>query len=279
MIPLSETDKRKKEAKVYIDKVIDQMSLAESDLKKAIRHNIGQLIDRCMDYSNIGRKFHFNINPDLKQKVNDILDQLQKDLFNIIYLRAENTSNLAQQKEDNPQNNKYLIALLTSEIADKTLDMRISQYVAMMRSEVEAFVAAGIARGMSRDQILNDYINFLKAPYAAPLIIEAFNQKGFVAERIVNKGISFGTGKYVSAYNNLKRLEQDTVFRAYNYTLNSIWLNDWDIIGWYTVRGSTYSCHICDDQIGVFHSKSDFFTGYHLRCYCIMIPVFLNDII
>lgn len=279
MIPLAETQKRKKEALIYLDKVIDQMSLADRDMTSIIRRNISTLIESCMKYNSLGKKFHFSANPELEQEVNSVLYQLRKDIFNIIYLRAENASIIAYQKENEEYSNKYLIAIITAEIADKTLEMRIEQYVSYMRSEVEAFVAAGISKGMSRDQILNDYINFLKAPYTAPLLLEAFREKGFVAERIVSKGITFGTGKYVSAYNNLKRLEQDTIFRVYNYNINSIWLGQSNILGWYTVRGSNYPCPICDDQIGQFHDKYEFFYGYHTRCCCIMIPVYITDII
>ncbi|PXV62366.1 hypothetical protein CLV62_12054 [Dysgonomonas alginatilytica] len=279
MIPLSETLKRKTEAKKYLDQVIDQMSFADSDLKAIIKRNAIDLINVSMSYSDLGKAFHFSHNPTLESKVNDILYKLRKDIFNIIYLRAEYVNDLAYEKEGPAKDNKFLLLFLSSKIAEKTLEARIDQYIKLIHSEVEAYIAAGINKGLSGYQILNAYINSLKVPYKASLLLEAFKQQGFKVERILNKGITFGTGKYVSAFNSLLRLEQQTIFHAYNNTLNHIWLGKTNIVGWYTTRASSYPCILCDDNVGVFHPKEEFFYGYHLRCCCLMLPVYTSDII
>lgn len=277
MIPPYETAKRKAETKKYVDVVIDKMSLADSDLKKIISRDIKELIEVSLTYADLGKSFHFSAHPELEKEVNRILDQLRTDIFNIIYARAESTNNLAFEKEKEEKHNKFLLLLLTSAFAGKTLETRIDEYVRLMRSEIEAYIAAGMFAGLSRTQILLTYLTWIKKPYSAPLLLNAFKTKGFKAERIVSKGLTFGTGKYISAFNNLIRLQQQTVFQAYNYTINSIWLNNSRIVGWYTVRGSSYPCSICDDNIGIFHPKEEFFFGYHVRCCCIMLPVYIGD--
>lgn len=279
MIPKNETNNRKKEAKKYIDAVIDQMSYASEDLQKLIRKYIAQIINCSMQYTGLGKGFHFSANPGLETEINKILDSLRADIFNSIYQRAEHVNALAFEKEGKEKDHHYLLLFLSSEIAHKTLHMRIEQYVAMMRSEIEAFVAAGITNGLSANQILINYINSLKTPYTAPLLTQAFKEAAnYKARRITSKGITFGRGKYTSAYNNLLRLEQETIFQTYNYVLNSLWLTNNTIIGWYTIRGSNYPCTTCDDNIGIYHPKEEFFYGYHPRCCCIMLPVFITDI-
>ena len=278
MIPQSEILKRKKEAKKYLNQVIDQMVKADSDIKNIIRQTLYHLVNTSMHYSCLGKGFHFSANPELEKRVDKIFDKLLSDIFNIIYLRSENVDIIAHQKEKAQRNNKYLHIFLASQIAGLTLDDRIYKYVDMLRSEIEAYIAVGLANGYTQSQIINLYIIWLKNPYACPQILKAFNTKGYKAERIKNKGITFGKGKYISSFNNLLRLEQQTIFQAYNHTINSIWLSNRNIVGWYTIRGSAYPCSICDDNIGVFHPKDEFFYGYHIRCCCIMLPIFLTDV-
>lgn len=268
------------EAKKYISQVVDQMILAYSDLRRIIKRDIGELIDKSVEFERLGKSFQFNANPNLEKAVNEILDKLKTDLFNIIYLRAENVDIVAHEKEGKKrENNALLLAFLTSEIADKTLEMRISEYVGQMRSEVEAFVAAGFFKGLNRYQILDAYLANIQKPYLAPILLEAFRVGGFKAERIVSKGITYGTGKYVAAFNNLKRLEQDTIFKTYAHMEQSIWSIDPNYIGWFSVRGSTYQCGICDAEVGVFKPKTVLYSGYHSGCCCIPIAVYKDDIV
>lgn len=269
------------EAKKYISQVVDQMILADSDLRRIIKRDIGELIDKSFEFERLGKSFQFSANPQLEKAVNDILDKLKTDLFNIIYLRAENVDKIAHIKEGKERkDNALLLAFLTAEIANKTLEMRISDYVSQMRSEVEAFVAAGIFKGLNKDQILNAYLANIQKPYLSPILLEAFRDGGFKAERIVSKGITFGTGKYVAAFNNLKRLEQDTIFKTYVHIEQTIWGLDSEYTGWITYRNSGYDCpNYCQPQVGVFHPKTEFFWGWHNGCVCICIPVYRNDLV
>ena len=268
------------EAKIYISQVVDQMILADSDLKKIIKRDIGELIDECMSYSYLGKSFQFRANPQLEKAVNDVLDKLKTDLFNIIYLRAENVDIIAHKKEGKErENNTLLLTLLTAKIADKTLENRISDYVGQMRSEIEAFIAAGFFKKLNRHQILEAYLANVQKPYIAPILQEAFREGGFKAERIASKGITFGTGKYIAAFNNLKRLEQGTIFQTYVQIEQSIWESDPNYIGWYTKRGSTFPCRKCDMETGVFKPKNLLYIGYHSGCCCIPIPVYKGDVV
>lgn len=276
---MSNTQKES-EAKKYISKVIDQMALADSDLKTVIQANISDLIDECLPYKKLGKSFQFNDNSNLSKSIDEVLQKLRKDIFNFIYIRSLNVDALAREKEnDNSTDDKFLLAFLSLKIAGLTLDMRINKFVNNIRSEVEAYIAAGFAKGLTKNQILSEYINWIKLPFSSPLIINAFRQVGFKAERIVSKGVTFGVGKYVSGFNSLKRVQQDQIFRTYNHTLQDIWGRDRNYIGWYTIRGSSYQCGYCDEQVGRLHPKEESFGGYHIRCCCIMIPLYKNEVL
>lgn len=267
------------EAIKYMDRVIDRMALSDTDLKAIILRYARKLIDQAFVYSYLGKSFHFSANSQLDEKISSIIDEIRKEIFNIIYTRCDYADTLAHEKEAEEKNNKYLPLFLGSVILGQTLQERINRYTTHLQSEIEAYIAAGLAKGMSRTQILTYYLTWLKAPYKSPLLLEAFKQQGFRAERILSKGITFGSGIYISSFDNLVRLEQQTIFHAYNNTLNNIWLTRPEVIGWYTIRGSSYPCIICDDNVGIFHPKDEFFSGYHVRCCCLMIPIYNNDII
>ncbi|PXV66858.1 hypothetical protein CLV62_104119 [Dysgonomonas alginatilytica] len=267
------------EAIKYMERVIDQMALSDADLKAIIQRYTRKLIDQAFVYAYLGKSFQFSANSELDEKVSSINDEIRKEIFNIIYTRCKYADTLAHEKEAEEKSDKFLLLFLGSVIAGQTLQERINRYVSNMSYEIEAYIAAGLAKGMSRTQVLSDYLTWFKSPYKSPLLLDAFRKQGFKAERILSKGITFGSGIYISSFDNLVRLEQQTIFHAYNNTLNSIWLTKPEIIGWYTIRGSAYPCTICDDNVGVFHSKDEFFSGYHVRCCCILIPVYNTDII
>lgn len=279
MIPLYKVESRKAEAKKYTDRVIDLMALSGADIKIIIRRNAKKLIDESFSYKNIGSSFQFSANEDLDKIATGILSEMRKQLFNAIYMDCYKADSIAHDKEKEKYSDKYLLAFLTMPVQGKTLEDRINLYTSQFRNEIEAYIAIGINKGMNPIQILNYYLVWLKNPLASPLIFEAIRKKGYKAEAIGGKNNIIQKNKYKSALNNLVRLHRDSIIRAYNHAINSIWLGNGSIIGWYTIRGSSYPCTLCDDNIGVFHPKDEFFYGYHPRCCCMMIPVCLNDML
>jgi len=156
------------------------------------------------------------------------------------------------------------------------MEDRINLYTTQFRNEIEAYIAIGISKGMNQTQIYNYYLTWLKNPFASPLFLEALRKQGYKADAI-NNNRTKQKNKYKSAHNNLVRLQQDSIMRAYNHAVNSLWLGNQNIVGWYTVRGSSYPCAICDDNVGVFHPKDEFFYGWHPRCVCLMLPLYAWD--
>lgn len=264
----------------FLDKVIDDMTYIGGDIKSITKSNLSKLIDESLKYSNLGKSFQFSANDNLNDSINDILDKLKTDLFYQIYMRCEDVNKIAHESNDKSDIDRNIVAaFITSKIAGDTLENRIDNYVQNIKSEIEAYVAAGIFKGMNRTQILAEYINNISKPFAAKLLFDAYKETGFKAERILSKGISFGTGKYVSSYNNLKRLGQDTIFKTYNKVQGDIWRGKPDYIGWMTFRGSTYPCGYCDSQVGVSHSRDESYWGWHNKCVCLMIPIYKGDLV
>lgn len=263
----------------YLDKVINEMVISTDGLKNIIKQYLSELIDISLQYSRLGKSFQFEANRNLEESINEIIAQLRTDIFNYIYLQCEEADKIAQESNGvKVDNSEALLVFLSTKIADMTLENRIEVHVLKMRSEIEAYVAAGINKGLNRNQILSAYMFNIKKPYLAPLLLEAFKEKGFKAERIVSKGITFGKGKYIAAFNDLKRTSRDSIFGAYGQMQQRIWELDNEYIGWTTYRGSTFPCTVCDLEVGRIHPKTEQYYGYHVGCVCIPIPVYKSDI-
>lgn len=264
----------------YLNKVIDEMVSTSSGLEAVIKQNLTKLIDISLQYSRLGKSFQFEANRNLEESINEITEQLRTDIFNYIYLQCEEADKIAQESNGvKVDNSKALLIFLSTKIADLTLDNRIEAHVLKMTSEIEAYVAAGIYKGLNRSQILSAYMFNIKKPYLAPLLLEAFKEGGFKAERISSKGLTLGKGKYIAAFNDLKRTARDNIFGAYGQMQQRIWERDSEYVGWTTYRGSSYPCEVCDMEAGRFHSKSESYYGYHVGCVCIPIPVYKSDLV
>lgn len=277
MIPVYRIESQKKEAQKYMDRIISLMVLSDADIKAIIRSNAKRLIEESYSYKNLGSAFHFSANKDLDQITTEILQETQRQLFNAIYMDCYNADVIAHEKEGEKHSDKYLLVFLVLQVAGLTIEDRISLYTKQFRNEIEAYIAIGISKGMNTAQILNYYLTWLKNPIASPLILEAIRKQGYKAELLRNKPKT--KNKYKSAHNNLVRLKQDSTMRAYNHAINSIWLGNPNITGWYTVRGSSYPCIVCDDHTYELHTKDELFYGWHPRCCCIMLPFYITDTI
>jgi len=100
MIPANETERRKKEAQKYMDRVISLMALSDTGTRKIICANTKRLIEESFSYKNLGTSFHFAANDRLDQITSDILKETEKQIFNAIYMDCYNVDAIAHEKED-----------------------------------------------------------------------------------------------------------------------------------------------------------------------------------
>lgn len=82
---------------------------------------------------------------------------------------------------------------------------------------------------------------------------------------------SFGVGRTVSSWTALSDLTE--------YAVAEGWMKHWELqakacgaVGFFVMRGSSYPCNICDDEVG-FHVEWDKLPPYHGHCKCFAVPV------
>lgn len=258
------------EAKKKVKQVVDIMILADFDLRRIIRKYLDKLTDISIRYEGLGKQFTFYYSVDLYREISSVMDEMKSELFSLINNRCNQSDYIATEEEkDNVHPFLYI------DYEGNNVDGRIARYLSSFIKEVEVYISIGLVNKLSKDSISESYLSNMKKPYESKEFIEAVQEGGYESERIRSKGIIYGTGRYLPAFIGLKMLEQDTIYKAYNYSLQSMWVKNGNVIGWFTVRGSSYPCpDICDPMVGVFRPISEPYYGYHPRCVCPMIPVY-----
>lgn len=260
----------------YLSKVVDEEVKTDSNLRLILRAHMGSIISESMKHKGLGKRFRFSEDESLNKKVNEIISRLREDLYSDIEERSLIVKQIAEEKEDSKVDDAIVIAFLLSKIKGNTLKERINLYTGQLKSEVESFISAGIASGLSKDEILTQWLTNVKSPYAAKIMRDAMSGSGFAATRIQSKGIHYGTGRYISSFDNLKRLAITTIGQTYNHA-RQFAANIKGAYGWYTVRGSSYPCSLCDSETGIFHPITESFLSYHPNCCCQQIFVYKDS--
>ena len=251
----------------YRDIVIQEMSKSEYNINKIIKKRALEIISTSLLFKS--NNFTFSSNKIIKKKIDDIINKLRDDIYASIYEMAEKAAKTACEKENYEYDEKVLLAFLSLKIGNNTLNERISYYISNFKTEIEAYISIGMIKGLKSLNILNLWDLNKRKPFESDDIKKNI---GKLAAKGFSKFHYFGKGIESSSFLGLKEIETNNTYQAYNYILVTIW-HDKGIKGWYSERGSSYPCPICDDEVGIIHPITEYFFGYHLRCCCIMVPM------
>lgn len=262
-----------KRAKKYAEKVLDEQVKVEPEIKRIILKHLSDIIDISMSYKGRPERFRFSDNEVINEKVNEAIRALNEALYKAIENKSIRVKSIAEEREDHKVEDALVIAFLADYIKGRTLKQRINVYTTQLKTEIEAFIAAGLTKDLSKDEILRQWKTYIKSPYAADIIKEAIGKGGFAATRLKTKGIHYGTGRYISSFENIKRLYITTIQSVYNKSLQEIFKKK-EFIGWFTVRGSNYPCPICESMAYIIRNPDEPFLSYHPFCMCLYIPIY-----
>lgn len=274
----SEIDKRIKETRQYINDLLEEEAHADEDIKSRVRSHIRQIIVASLGYKISGKSFRFSYNDELEKTVNRIMAEFKDSVYDITEKRVLRSKTLSEDRNKSNIDDAIIFGFVFGKLGKYTFRERLNMYANQVKMEVEAAVAAGLFKDMTSDQILNQIMMYINSPYVNPAIQEAIRKGGFAASRIQSQGITYGTGRYISGFANLKRMEIMAMSQGYNYTNYRIWGKDKNIIGYYQFRNSSYPCEICDEAVG-FHKITELTLPVHPNCVCSAFPVYKDDIV
>lgn len=250
------TENQIQEAKRFLQTRIEAEISVKSNIEEYMIKAARKIIAVSQKYDIPARLFRFSSNESLKEEVNEIIRELKDD---IIY--ATETLSVYNRGEEKDS----ILAFLNTERYGKTFKQRVKEYTNRYKFELEAAIAAGIFLGKTSDDTLSIIKRCLSAPYNNPDIKNSFG-KGLYATRIKTKGISYGVGKSNSAYNLITTLSRNGIALTWMWWYGKQALKNGST-GFYSFRGSSYLCALCDDMVG-FHPIQDYKYQWHVNCRC-----------
>ena len=256
------TERQIQEAKDYLLLRIEAEISAKNNIEEYMVEAARKIVAISNRYNIPPRLFRFSANEKLEEEVNEVIRELKE---NIQY--TTETLSVYNREEDRDSR----LAWMNGKRYGKTFKERNAEYVNRYKFELEAAIAAGLFLGKSSEETLASIRMNLSSPYNNQDIKSSFG-KGLSATRIETKGISYGIGKSNSAYNLITSTSRDSIASAWMW-----WYGEQAIkrgaTGFYSYRGSSYPCAICNDNAGVFHPISEYFGHYHPNCRCYFVFV------
>lgn len=252
-------------AKEFILKRKAAEDSASNNLKKYMLAAALVIIKDSWQYKKQGKKFRFSANPELDRKVNDTL----KDMKTKIKTAVVTLSEYVNKAEDGGAvTDEEIEGYIDEEIGRETFNQRNDKYAKRFKRELEAIIAAGMFYSLTQTKLYGEIAIWLAGLYNSPLFKRAVKDGGFDAARISTDGISYGNGQYRQSFNSFNRLVNNTIGLAWMWWLGETAMKDGKRF-FYSRRGSTYPCELCDAEQAAGIRPIQQYTGlYHARCKC-----------
>lgn len=257
------TDKDIEEAKAFIRKRVEAEISMQTHLDEALLWAAREIARISYKYKVSASQFRFSVNPNLLREVDEVLARLREMLYE--YTETLSRAVDEEQKDD-------IVAFINEETYGRTLKERINTYTNRYKYELEAFIAAGLLAKKPIEALVTTIKTNLSNPYNNQLFRDTVVRGGMAATRITTGGISYGRGHSNSARNLLNTLARNTVGAAWMHIYGMDAYKN-GAVGYYSFRGSSYPCGLCDSMIG-YHPIQDYQGLWHNNCRCYFVFVY-----
>lgn len=255
------TDREIEEAKEYLRQRLDAELSMRTNLQAVLTEAAKQIIDVSYRYNISPKLFRFSANRQLQEEVDAIIEYLLEEIEDYACTLAVAT---------HEENRDAIVVYITRESYGKTFNQRAREYSDRFSKEVEAAVVAGLSLNVSKEKLLSSIKQSVKAPLLNEHIQKALSEGNPIISRL---GIqeSYGVGRTVSSWTALSDLTEYAVAEGWMKHLE-LHSKANGVAGFFVMRGSSYPCSICDDEVG-FHTGWSELPPYHGHCKCFAIPV------
>ena len=255
-----------------MQRVIEEMAKAKSDVEKRYREKLPQIIRECMAFAYLGKSFRFDVNTELDNTVNKRLIELGDEILADIETRAKKAIKYAEEEDDEAT----ILAYMKREQDGEDLITRIDKHNSNFRYFLEGWMAIGIVNGLSQTDILSNIFRYMHNVYVSDLWNDAFKQ-GYLSDAIRTRGYRFGKGILRNPIDALSEIEKHSINEAFQYGRFLKYQKD-GAIGYTIHRNSSFDCPYCDSFTGVVHPMDVCLLPLHPRCVCYSMPVFKSKI-
>ena len=280
------TEQDIKEAKAYI--------LKRSDVANELADLIGDLLTEAAvkivqiayKYNFPGDVFTIGASPEQQQEINAVMDELEQRIFET--LEDKVLADLVSEDSNGaviPMSAERKAALLAFMLAlgHKNQNLRSTLYNYQWRFlyDLEAAIAALKLANVNLSKAITKIRSHIGSIYTMSEVQAAIRRPNNVmAAFLRSAGVPHNPdgspnlqGVPREGYNaiiNSIRITNDIVW-GHNQLLNFIERN---AVGYYQLRGSSYPCRICDEQVGFHIGLIDAEDLPHPNCMCYRIPIF-----
>lgn len=239
--------------------------------------------------------FLFKNHPVLKKKADDAIKKIGSQLNLYIKNQVSSVWGLSNEKNDTlidqvftkrdkvaparlkSHNGEALKTFKESKIKGLTLSDRVWNSNANLRAELESSLNAAISKGQSAKSLAKDIKKYLNEPDKRFRRVR--DKFGNLAPSKNALQYSPGAGKYRSSYQNALRLARNEINRAYREAEYLRFQQNPVVIG-YRIQNSNRVatvCPICSAMNGLVFPKTFKFSGFHVMCMCVTIPILCSD--
>ena len=254
-----------------MQRVIEEMAKAKSDVEKRYREKLPQIIRECMAFAYLGKSFRFDANSELDNRVNKRLVELGDEILVDIETRAKKAIKYAEEEDDEDA----ILAYIKREQDGEDLITRIDKHNSNFRYFLEGWVAIGIVNGLSQTDLINNIFLNIGNPLASDFWKKSHSE-GYLSNSIRTMGYHYGKGIIKNPIDALTLIEQDSINSAFQYG-NILKYRKDGAIGYQIHRGSSFDCPFCDSNCGFTIPLDDIRVPQHPRCVCWTTPVYKDN--
>ena len=234
-----------REAKAYLRRRLAAEVSMEHFLNRVLHNAAVELVSLAYRYNIPPTMFSFSYDPLLSLEAERIISKLMQDIEDFDFMMA-----LSTDKSDRDT----LIPYINREINGLTYKDRLWSYTSRFKLEMQDLIGAGLVLGYGLSKMKEEVVKSLKNPYVST-----------IASEKPHRG--------QSSYHRLLVLTRHTIADTWMYADMEQAIRK-GAIGFYSFRGSSYPCQLCDDMASRFHTFAEPYPPYHPSCMCYAVPVY-----
>lgn len=265
-----------KSAKQFILRRDNYAQIQDDIIDEYLENAAKEIVTICYKY-NIGPNsfvISSQYNEEMMTEIAEVMDTLEADIMSTIY-------DYSLRVTDNESHRNMLAAWIVSlGRGNRNFQDTLDGYLYKTMKDWEAAIAALRSSGASMADAITQIKTYMHSIYTMPEVLAAFkNAKDFAATYIRTRGVDKGAvGLSNNGSTNVTNMARTTLQMAWMREQGTEFEEE-GAEGYYQLRGSSYPCTICDDEVG-FHKGLDdiYMKPYpHPHCCCYRVPVFKKE--
>lgn len=263
-------------AKQFILRREEYARTLEEKVDECLANAAQQIVTICYKYNVEPKKFSISsqYNEQMMAEIAEVMDNAEQEILNYIYEYSTSVTN------DRKHINALMVWMATLGRGNRNLTDTLDGYLYKAMKDWETAIAALRFAKIEMAAAVTKIKSHLHSIYTMPEVKAALsNADVFNATYIRSRGIM--PGGYGLSQNG-----STNVTRMAKITLQMAWMREQGIefkesgaAGYYQLRGSSYPCDICNDEVGFHEGIEELYTKPypHPHCQCYRVPIFAID--